>query len=330
MPEPAPTGDPDRSVSVIIPAYNAQGYLKTCVESALDQTVPPAEVIVVNDGSTDGTADVARAFGDRIVYVEQANQGQGAARNAGIARARGRFITFLDADDYWKPPFIERCVSFLAAHPDVAAVMTAWDNIIDESKTITVPPFMTASDRPREPFTIANFFTFWAENYYVQTGALMIRGDLVRQAGGMRPDLRVSQDLEYWAYLATFGAWGFIPEALFVSNSRINSRQNRTGKYGARRRLCPSVESWQQRLVGRLKPEERSGFETVRGRIAAAFVHNKILAGLFDDALAEWRAFHGAMPVNRVTRLLEIGARFGRPGWVAACQIVRWRERLKE
>lgn len=96
------------AVSVIIPAYNAEPFIRETVESVLAQTVPPVEIIVVNDGSTDGTAAVLRDFGTRIQVLTQPNRGPTAARNAGAAAARGHWLAFLDADDLWLPAKLER------------------------------------------------------------------------------------------------------------------------------------------------------------------------------------------------------------------------------
>jgi glycosyltransferase involved in cell wall biosynthesis len=88
-------------VSVIIPCYNSARYVAQAVDSALAQTYSPAEIIVVDDGSTDNSAEVLKAYELRIQYVYQSNCGLGGARNRGIREARGEFIAFLDADDFW-------------------------------------------------------------------------------------------------------------------------------------------------------------------------------------------------------------------------------------
>lgn len=88
-------------VSVVIPAYNAERYVAEAIESALGQSHPPGEVIVIDDGSTDGTADVVRRFSDRVHYCYQKNGGIGDARNKGIQLARATLLAFLDADDCW-------------------------------------------------------------------------------------------------------------------------------------------------------------------------------------------------------------------------------------
>lgn len=94
------------TVSVAIPAYNCARYLPETVESALSQTLPPLEVIVIDDGSTDDTGEVLARYEGRIRDVRQRNMGISAARNAGIRIARGTLIAFLDADDVWLPSML--------------------------------------------------------------------------------------------------------------------------------------------------------------------------------------------------------------------------------
>jgi glycosyltransferase involved in cell wall biosynthesis len=108
-----PPGRP-RLVSVVIPAYNAERFVGEAIESVLAQTHPNVECIVVDDGSTDGTAAVARAFGTRVRMVEQANKGVSAARNAGVRAATGSLLAFLDADDRWSPDWLSRMLEALA------------------------------------------------------------------------------------------------------------------------------------------------------------------------------------------------------------------------
>jgi glycosyltransferase involved in cell wall biosynthesis len=111
---------PSPTVSVIIPAYNAEAYVAEAISSALDQRCPPAEVIVVDDGSTDGTAAVVKGFGPRVTYIHQANARQAAARNTGIRHSSGELLAFLDADDIWEPDKLCRQVELLQSRPDVA------------------------------------------------------------------------------------------------------------------------------------------------------------------------------------------------------------------
>ncbi|HYH63088.1 MAG TPA: glycosyltransferase family A protein [Urbifossiella sp.] len=110
--------------SVVIPAYNYGRFLADAVDSVLSQTVPPHEVIVVDDGSTDDTPAVAARYAGRIQYQRRANAGVSAARNAGIAAATGDWLAFLDADDAWEPTFLEAVRPVCLSDPRPALVFT--------------------------------------------------------------------------------------------------------------------------------------------------------------------------------------------------------------
>ncbi len=319
---------PHRDAAVIIPAYNVELSLGRCIDSALKQSLPPAEIIVVNDGSNDGTAKVAAGYGDKITFIEQENAGQGAARNRGLAHATATYIAFLDADDYWEPGFLERCVDFLNAHPDYVAVNVGCrvKRVDDES---IIPSMLTRPDAPTSPILIDNFFEFWAEHDHVRTGSVLLRRETVEAAGYQRADLRISQDLEYWGYIATFGKWAFIPDILWVGDSW--STANKAGwfkKYNKRRRMCPTVDQWQERILPRLEEPYIPHFNKVRGRVAASYARNMILGGRPEDARQVVRQYGASMPPNRSTRLLRAGDAIGSVGWWLACRAVVYREYL--
>jgi glycosyltransferase involved in cell wall biosynthesis len=107
-------------VSVIIPTYNRAGFIGEAIQSVLDQTCTDWELIVVDDGSTDETAQVVAQFGERVTYVYQDNAGVSAARNAGLATARGELVSFLDSDDRMLPHNLETLVVLLDAQPKVS------------------------------------------------------------------------------------------------------------------------------------------------------------------------------------------------------------------
>ena len=116
-------------ISVVIPTYNSGRLVVEAVESALSQTRPPEEVIVVDDGSTDETRQQLSPFLDRIQYIYQLNQRVAAARNTGLKHATGDVIAFLDADDVWHPSKLERQLAVLERRPDVGLLATqvvAW------------------------------------------------------------------------------------------------------------------------------------------------------------------------------------------------------------
>jgi glycosyltransferase involved in cell wall biosynthesis len=95
------------TVSVVIPAYNAEQYIRRALDSVLSQTWQAGEIIVVDDGSTDRTEDILKYYSDKIIYIRQSNFGASVARNTGIERATGNWIAFLDADDQWLPTKLE-------------------------------------------------------------------------------------------------------------------------------------------------------------------------------------------------------------------------------
>lgn len=111
-------------VSVIVPAYNRAHLIVATLESALAQTYTPLEIIVVDDGSSDGTPEVVQRFGAPVRYVRQSNAGVAAARNRGFAEGRGEFIALLDSDDIWLPWKLEAQVAVLRSHPDIGMVWT--------------------------------------------------------------------------------------------------------------------------------------------------------------------------------------------------------------
>ena len=133
------------TVSVVVPAYNAEPTLAEALASALGQTVPPHEVIVVDDGSTDGTAAVAESFAPGVVLVRQENAGAGPARNRGVERATGDFFAFLDADDLWEPEKLELQLAAFDANPGLEVVF----GYVREFVSPDLDPAAAARLRPR-------------------------------------------------------------------------------------------------------------------------------------------------------------------------------------
>lgn len=117
-------------VSVVIPAYEAAAHLADTVESVRGQSAPPDEIVVVDDGSTDGTSRVARSLDVRLIRHER-NRGVSAARNTGIRAARNEWIALLDADDVWKPNKTERQWAVVDRHPDVEVIFSDREHVRD-------------------------------------------------------------------------------------------------------------------------------------------------------------------------------------------------------
>lgn len=142
------------AVSCIIPAYNSARFIDEAIESVLTQTVPVAEIIVVDDGSTDGTVQALARYGERVRVVRQSNAGPAAARNNGIRNSTGAFIAFLDSDDLWKPEKIEVQLARFDANPELQVCFADLFNF----RTITPnAPFRDGYEEiaewPRVPFS---------------------------------------------------------------------------------------------------------------------------------------------------------------------------------
>jgi glycosyltransferase involved in cell wall biosynthesis len=123
-------------VSVIVPAYNAERFVRAAIDSVLAQTYLSFEVILIDDGSTDGTAAAVQAYGERVRYIRQGNARQAAARNRGIAEARGELVAFLDADDVWREDKLEKQVAMLERDPGLGLVYCSLQEVDREDRPV--------------------------------------------------------------------------------------------------------------------------------------------------------------------------------------------------
>jgi Glycosyl transferase family 2 len=173
-------------ISVVVPAYNATRTLARTLESALNQTHRAVEILVVDDGSTDGTAELARGFAardGRVRVITQANAGVARARNSGIELARADYLAPLDADDLWHPTKLEKQLSVLnAAPPDTAFVYCAFRTIDEEDRVLGHSSVFRLRGRVFHRHALVNF---------VGNGsALLLRRTAVLECGGYDPSLR--------------------------------------------------------------------------------------------------------------------------------------------
>jgi len=285
---------------------------------------------VINDGSIDQTACVAHSFGERIRYFEQSNQGPAAARNVGMAVATGKYVAFLDADDYWLPGFLKATVEFLDGNPSAVAVSIGWQYHSVREGIKVFPTGRDGNDIPLQPSMLKNFFDFWGRYDHLHTGTVLMNRSKLGDNGIQRPDLRIFEDLEFWAYLGTLGPWGFIPQIYWFGDSaRFAAKDGWLKRYRLRRRLCPNVEAWQARILPRLKDADWPGFKQIRGKVAAACAQNLILAGQISEAHETIINFEGEMPKTRVAQLLRLGKRWGALSWLTACWLIHLREYQK-
>ena len=136
-----------RLVSVIIPVYNGQKYLSVALDSILAQNYRPIEIVIVDDGSTDSTATIAKSYRN-LRYIYQENQGHAIAKNTGLANCTGQLISFLDADDYWPLNKLQVQAAYLASHPDLGCVIGKMRNFLDNDMTrpAWIPESMMAEE----------------------------------------------------------------------------------------------------------------------------------------------------------------------------------------
>lgn len=233
-------------------------------------------MILVDDGSTDDSVKIIKARDEEnIILYQQQNAGPSMARNKGVGLAHGKYVTFIDVDDYWEDSFIEKTVSSLEEHKDCVAVNVAQRHLTISGERVVPVCYNDYS----HPFVLDDFFSFWADYMHVCTGSVVIRSEVIKQIGGMRTDLRITEDLEFWALVSTYGKWGFIPEILFVSDGMetITNQAEWLKKMQIRWNNAPSVTDWEKRIVKRANQSE--AYKKARGRIARNLVYCQLLSG---------------------------------------------------
>ena len=320
-------------MSVVIPCYNHALTLARAVRSALTQTLPPVEVIVVDDGSTDGSRDVAESFGSAVIFKQQRNRGAAAARNLGVRSATGEFLGFLDADDWWQPEFAASCSEFLRAHPICIAVSTGLCFVQNDGSCTYAPADCFDGKKAiGSPRVLESFFGFWAQHNHICTGSVLMRREAVLKVGMQNEILRLAEDLEFWALLGAHGRWGFIPEPLWVCDSHraAGGQRGRLQKDQKRMATVPSMSQWEARILPKMQSEDLPSYRRIRGKVAAAVVFSKIMLGRDDQALQVVRSFaEDLYAASKAGRSFQTAAKLGPTAWLALCTALRIRRRLQ-
>lgn len=246
-------------VSVVMPVYNGERYLREAVDSVLKQTYPAVELLAVNDGSTDGSAALLASYAGRIVTIEQPNQGVGAARNAGITRARGEFIAFLDQDDWWRPEKLAAQVALMQADGSLGLVHTDVAYYDDAQHD-----FCPSPDPPGKERFVGSCYRRLLLGNHVSNSSVLVRAAALRQVGLCSPEIAGNsvQDYDLWLRIARHFAFGFVPQPLTVL--RVHADQ---GTWN-RRLMCGE----EARLLERIVADERLADDPeVRRRMAALY-----------------------------------------------------------
>lgn len=188
-------------VSVVIPLYNKERYVGEALQSVLSQTVQDFEVVVVDDGSTDGSAERVAAIKDeRIRLLRQINAGAAAARNTGIMAAQGEWIAFLDADDCWLPHNLESHFKQLGQHPDVL-----WSaGTFNRRSGTQVSPMKINREllAAQSDSTVVRDALLLLPHGFLCTDTVLVRKSVFSEVGGMDQALRTAEDLDMWLRIA--------------------------------------------------------------------------------------------------------------------------------
>jgi glycosyltransferase involved in cell wall biosynthesis len=196
------------AVSVIMPCWNREGFIADAIRSVLAQTLADFELLVVDDGSTDGTRDVVASFRDpRVRCLPREHRGISAAMNAGLAAARGRFIARLDSDDAWLPDLLATQVAALAAHPEIGLVYSR----AECTDTNWKPLDMTWGYPLRFP---GETFRSMVYNDCTCNITVVCRRECFERVGNYDETLATSEDLDMWLRVARHYQFGFTDRVL--------------------------------------------------------------------------------------------------------------------
>jgi glycosyltransferase involved in cell wall biosynthesis len=243
--------------SVVIPVFNSERFIGEAIQSVVDQSCSALEIIVVDDGSLDRTAEVVRGFSTPIpiLYHHQQNQGQAVARNVGVALASGNWIAFLDQDDVWYPHRLDAHADCVRQRPEVALVWSDMD-YIDEV------------GRPRAPINWKNRLAplMFNGSTFPSPSTVSIRKEAFLKSGGFNPHLRCNEDSEFFFRIALAHPVHLLPLKL------VKYRCHETQLHRNLRRRAASWPFYHQSLseLWRDEPTKRA---VLRDVSAAVYTH---------------------------------------------------------
>ena len=198
-------------VSVILPAYNSMQWVSAAIDSVLNQGYRDYEVVVIDDGSTDQTADVLESYGRKIRCIYQANAGVSNARNRGLSVSTGEFIAYLDADDMWYSQKLECQIAFLDAHPQCGLVHSDV-TVIDEQEKVIRARFNVETARPvPSGYCLQDLL----RRCHIQVPSVIERRECIEEVGGFDEQFMATEDYLHWIMVSLKGwEFGYINEPL--------------------------------------------------------------------------------------------------------------------
>jgi glycosyltransferase involved in cell wall biosynthesis len=195
---------PIPTVSIIIPTYNRAYCIKDAIDSVLGQTFQDYELIIVDDGSTDGTHEVVEAYDDRVRLIRQVNDGASAARNAGIRAAKGEWVAFLDSDDTWESEKLRVQMDDLRVHPRVVAHMVDANIVISDHEYVSLFELRgMRSDFERCPLRERPLLDVLKTQFFTSTWMLHRR--VIQAVGHFNPAIKIFEDIDLLTRIAMEG-----------------------------------------------------------------------------------------------------------------------------
>ena len=214
--------------SVVIPLYNKVGFIKNSLESVLKQTHQDFEVIIVNDGSTDGSKKVVETFKDpRIQVLHQNNKGASAARNSGIEKAKNKWIALIDADDYWYPNHLEELNKMISMYPKANVICNNYEVLLN-NKHLKQPTY--SLNEPFKAQYIQDYFEASQIDALGWTSALGFTKKIFSDVGGFDEQIRSGQDTDLMIRLGLSSIIAFNPEvtACYITETENNLAKSKS------------------------------------------------------------------------------------------------------
>lgn len=177
------------TITAVITSYNSSATLSEAIESVISQTYQPTEILVVDDGSTDNSAEVAASYGERVKVISQSNSGPSSARNTGIAQSKGEWIAFLDGDDVWNNEKLQRQIQIASEHPELDLIATSW------SRSLPYSPYKSGK------ITRVNYSSLLLLNRF-QTSTVLVKKSSIERIGGFETKLDTVEDWACWLKLS--------------------------------------------------------------------------------------------------------------------------------
>lgn len=265
------------SVSVVIHCFNAGAYIGPAIQSVLDQQWGNLEIIVVDDGSRDGSAGRVRDQFPGVRVLEQPNQGVAAARNTGIASARGSWVAFLDADDIWLPGKLQAQFAVARVQPEARVIYTAWwvwetDQLTPSAELLA--QLQRADEDPQDKQRwqgpsgwIYPELLFGCE---VWTTTVLMQRSLLSEVGGFDPQLRIGEDYDLWLRASRVTPIARVNQPLALYRQHLNNTTRSVPKENFRALVVErAIRQW--------------GFEDAQGHSANARAVRRVLARCWSE-----------------------------------------------